>query len=366
MGRPLKKEFFGNTTISGQTIRGNAWVNGDTMARPSWISKQLGTDTFYWFSVDGTGPALGGVGQLVNGEITGPGQANIKIFAYGSETGTNATAIVNVAVDTVTVVVDGTGTITADYLNGELLNLVGGTYPGNHRANVTVSSTHIGAIQTNNLGHDYAVNDYFIMSGAGWTTNANVRVSTVNAAGAITGLVITNSGAFTGTKPSEPFTATTWHTASGAGATFDARFAVNSVTITQSGDYRTIPSNPVSFTGSAAGTGFTANLTYKLGTTRITNAGSGYDYEPTIVVTPDLGANVYATVSGGQIAAVIVDQTGAGYTSVPTLTFADSMATTHARVIKDRSVTNFENQSYNWLTEGNTLPGPSWAHIETH
>jgi len=80
MGRPLKKSYFGNVTASGQAIIGNAWVNGDSVARPSWIYKQTATNTYYWFSVDGTGPAGGGVAQLVNGECTGPGQANIAVY----------------------------------------------------------------------------------------------------------------------------------------------------------------------------------------------------------------------------------------------------------------------------------------------
>jgi hypothetical protein len=366
MGRPVKKEYFGNTSIQGQTIRGNAWVNGDTMARPAWISRQLGTNRYFWHSVDGTAPGnLGGPCELVDGAITGPGQANIKIYATGSETGSGATAIANLGVETAEVVVSGSGSITDDYLVGEKLLVSGGTYTGNQQGNVTVASTKIGAIQTNNKGHNYAQGDYFYMSGTGWVTNANVVVNTVNGTGAITSLNIVSAGVFTGTKPSEPFNAVTWHTASGAGANFDARFAVNALTVLNHGDYRAIPANPVTLTGSASGTGATANLTYYVNSVKLTNSGSGYAYAP--MVSLDAGnANVRATVSGGSVDALYIDFSGHGYTAVPTITIADSMATSHVRVLRDLTVNNWQGQTYQWLTEGNTLPGPGWAHIETH
>lgn len=366
MGRPVKKEYFGNTTVQGQTIRGNAWINGDTMSRPAWISRQLGTNRYFWHSVDGTAPGnLGGPCELVDGAITGPGQANIKIYTLGSETGSGATAIANLGVETAVVVSSGSGSITADYLVGEKLLISGGTYTGNQQGNVTVASTKIGAIQYNNRGHGYAQGDYFYMSGAGWVTNANVIVNSVNGTGAISTLSIVNAGVFTGTKPAEPFAATTFNTASGGGATFDARFAVNALTILNHGDYRAIPANPVTLTGSAAGTGATANLGYYINSVKLTNGGSGYNYAPMVAVSAG-NANVRATVSSGSVSTLSIDFGGHGYTAVPTLLVADSMATSHVRVLRDLTVNNWQGQTFQWLTEGNTLPGPGWAHIETH
>jgi hypothetical protein len=366
MGRPLQKKYFGNTTLSGQTIQGNAWVNGDTMARPSYIVRQIGTGHYYWRSVDGKGPALGGPAVLVDGEISGPGQSNIKIYALGSETGSGAAAVANVGVQGATVAVNSTGSITADYLVNEVLHVQGGTYTGNQQANLQVTSTLVSTIQTNNQGRGYVAGDYFFIGGAGWTSNANVRVNGVNGAGSITSLSIMNSGSLTGTKPAEPITPIYTHTSGGSGATFDVRMGVNTLSVVNAGDYRAIPSSPVSLTGSAAGTGATANLTYYISSTKITNSGANYSFEPTVVITPDLSANIYAQVSGGHVSALVIDQAGTEYTSIPTLTFADSMATTHVRVLNDLTVRNWENQTYQWLTEGNTLPGPGWAHIETH
>jgi hypothetical protein len=372
MGRPVKKKYLGPTSTAGQQIAANAWVGGDTMAREAYIERQTGTGRYYVRSRANN--AIAGEVNLVDGYVTGleslptvPGTATVKILAYGSETGTGATGMANVGVNDATVVISGTGAITADYAYGEILNVVGGAYVGNQRANLTVDSTTIAAIQGRNLGRGYASGDYFTVGGAGWTQSANVRINGVNGAGSITSLSITFGGVLQGTKPSEPFAATTAHTAGGSGATFDARFAVNALTVNDRGNYSTTPHNPVSLTGSASGTGATATLTWYIADTHVKTQGTGYAFPPEVSLSPSPisgSSNVVAFTDGSHVTAFQIVDTGI-YSGNVSLQITDTRPTSYARKIEDNTVTNFQNQTYRWLPEGYPLPGPGWAHIET-
>lgn len=76
--------------------------------------------------------------------------------------------------------------------------------------------------------------------------------------------------------------------------------AVATVTITGSGTYSALPTNPVSVTG-GTGAGATFNLTWAVQTTfTITNAGSGYVEQPTVTFSSGTAA-AYATVGAGTI-----------------------------------------------------------------
>ena len=113
MGRPINGNYIGNASATGQQIVGQAWVAGDSQTRLSYIVKQKGPTSYVMASVNGQGPAGGGVVQLVNGAVTQAGQGNITVTPYGA-TGSGATAIANVGIyDTVSVYVSGTGAYTA-------------------------------------------------------------------------------------------------------------------------------------------------------------------------------------------------------------------------------------------------------------
>lgn len=368
MGRPLKKQYFGNVTANGQTIVGNAWVAGDTVARPCWIYKQLSTDSFYWFSVDGTGPASGGQAYLVNGAITGPGQANITLYPYGAQGG-GATGIANLGVYSGTVIVSGTGAVTADYGVGNVLSVSGGTYTGNQQANVTVASVKVRTVAAAVGGSNYTVGDTFTFSTSGFSTNAILTVTTASATGAVTAVSITNAGVYTGaTLPSDPVspTSTTKTNVSATGATFNIGWGLNTFTIANTGDYRVLPANPVTLTG--AGGGATANLTYQVSSVQVTNGGSGFDagIEAGVTFTPANGAVAVGTANtAGSVTSVTVTTAGSGFTAIPTVAIAPLDTPSSAAKIFDGTVTNFNGQNYKWLTQGNTLPDPTWASLNT-
>lgn len=372
MGRPLKKQYFGNVTASGQAIIGNAWIQGDTVARPSWIVKQLTSTSYQWLSVNGQGPSTPGQCYLVNGPITGPGQANIAVYPFGAEGG-GATGTANLGVNAGTVIVSGSGAITADYGVGNVLSITGGTYTGNQRGNVTVTAVQVGNYAVAVGGSNYTVGDTFTFSTAGWSTNTVLTVSAADGTGGVTAVTITNPGVYTGaTLPSDPVTptSTTNTNVSATGATFNFRWGVKTFSVANAGDYSTIPANPVSFTaGGGTGTGFTANLTYQVSSVLVTNGGSGYDPNSPdtalVTFTPSGATAVGVINAAGSVSSVTVIAGGSGYAAAPSIAIGPSANSTLAAEIYDNTVKNFQGQTWSWLPNGYTLSGPTWAHINT-
>ena len=356
---------MGNTTTGGEQIQGYAWTAGDSEARESYLVKQKSTSSYVMASIDGSGVPGGGQVYLVNGAVTAAGQGNILVEPYGFS-GVGATAVANLGVSgSPTVVVSGTGDVTADYAPGEVLSLVGGTYTGNEQANVTVQSVNIRTIAAQDPGTGYAEGDYFIFSGAGFTTNANVVVSGVDGNGNITALSISTAGVYTSpTLRTDPVTANTAVTSGGVNATFNIGWGINAVSVTDAGDYSVIPANPISLTGSAAGTGATINVTYSVSTVQVTAGGSDYDIPPNVVFSTG-NATAVSVVSSGSVVGVAVASGGSGYTAKPTVNLTTNGSAGYARKIAENIVYTFDGKQYKWLLEGNPLPGPGWAHIKS-
>lgn len=367
MGRPLKKVFFGNTSTGGQQIEGYAWTAGDSQARLSYIVKQKSTSGYVMASSDGTGTKGGSLVYLVNGAVTTAGEGNIKVEPYGTS-GVGATATANLGVSgSPSIYVGGTGDHTADYVPGQVLQLQGGTYTGNQQANVTVTSVNVRTAWPYNPGGGggYAAGDYFIFGGPGFTSNANIRVATVDGGGNITSYSVVSPGVFVGNVlPSDPVTANVVVTSGGSGATWGLGWQINAVSVTNSGDYTTIPANPVSLAGSAAGTGAQINVSYSISSVKVTAGGADYDVPPNVTFSTG-SATAHAVVSGGSVTNIVIDSGGSGYTSKPTVGISANGGTGYARKITDRMVYLFDGREYQWLLEGDNLPGPGWAHIKS-
>lgn len=171
-------------------------------------------------------------------------------------------------------------------------------------------------------GSAYAVNDKLTISGIGY--GAYVQVTSVNATGGVTGVVLINGGSDP-SVPSNPL-ATTLDTAihtvrlaiiSGGGgsgyvagdtltvvggtgtaatfvvATTGGGGSVTGVTLATPGDYTVLPTNPVATTTSGGGTGCqlqlyfggsgcTLNATWSVKSVAVLTPGSGYTSRPTI------------------------------------------------------------------------------------
>jgi len=369
MGRPINNIYIGNSAVAGQQIVGYAWLAGDSQPRLSYIKKQRGTHSFMMSSVDGTGIPGGGQVYLVNGPITQAGQGNIMVTPYGS-TGSGATATANLGISgSPTIAVYGTGGSTTNYIPGEKLSLVGGTYTSNKQANVTVNSVTFRTISTASSGASpgsaYATGDYFLFSGPNYGSEANVKISTVNGNGAITGLTVVSSGVYSGaTLPSNPVTATSQHSTSGIGATFNIGWGLNTVSVANEGDYTAIPSNPVSLTGSASGTGGTINVTYSVSSVHVTALGANYLGAPAVDFSAG-NASATAIVSNGNVSTITLNSGGSGYTNIPNVILADTATVQYATKMTDRIVYTFNGGQYEWLLTGQTLPGWGWATIQS-
>ena len=366
MGRPIKKAYLGNSSTSGQQIVGNAWVAGDTQPRSSYIVKQRGTSSYVMASTNGNGPAGGGLVTLVNGNVTQAGQGNIVVTPYGA-TGNGAVASANLGISgSPAIAVSGTGAYTASYAPGEKLKLTGGTYTGNLQANVTVASVSIRTIAAATAGTSYAVGDYFIFSGAGYTANANVKVATVTA-GAISTLTVVNPGTYTNSVlPVSPVTANVQVvSAGGSGATFNIGWGLNTVAVTNKGDYTVLPTNPVSTSGSVNGVGGTLNVTYSVSSVQVTTPGSGYIGAPFVKFSTGNASAQAVVNSNGNVSTVQVLGGGNGYTAIPNVSIVDSGNVQYARKITDRIVYTFGGGQYEWLLSGQTLPGFGYATISS-
>ena len=216
-------------------------------------------------------------------------QPTVSISAPNLPNGTSATlGTVHMKALSATVVTSGTGDVSADYVPGNILTVVGGTGTA---STFTVASVKVrtAANQADAGGFD---NGDTVTFSTGWSTPA-VLTLTVDGGGAITGVTITNAGVRSTTPlpadPVQPDSRTGEGTLSGT--TFNLGFGVNAVTVNAIGDYTVISANPrTTTTNSANGTGATLTVTYGVLSVPVTNAGDGYVNAADAAVTFSAGA----------------------------------------------------------------------------
>jgi hypothetical protein len=117
-----------------------------------------------------------------------------------------------------------------------------------------------------------------------------------------------------------------------------------------------------------SGAGATANLVYSVSSVLVTNGGSAFDQgvEAAVTFTPANGAAGTGTANAaGSITGVTITTAGSGFTAIPTVAINPLDSASSAAQIFDNTVTNFTGQNYKWLTQANTLPDPTWAHLNT-
>jgi hypothetical protein len=270
MGRPIRKEFFGNN--------GTPPIGGEAVAS---------------FTVGGTNNNYTTIPT-----ITSIGAPNLPggVQAVGSITAMNG--------KTATVSTSGTGAVGADYSPGDTLTLVGGT--STETAEFTVDSVKVRTIAVQAAGTNIWSTGDTVTFSTGWATPAVITI-TDDGAGGIASLTITNAGVFSGTLPTDPVAPDSTTNISGAvnGATFNIGFGVNAVSVTTDGNYTVLPSNPVATTtDSANGTGATLNVNWGIGSATVTTAGSGYTSAPTVTLSGGNGSltAVLANVNPNAIA----------------------------------------------------------------
>ena len=144
------------------------------------------------------------------------------------------------------------------YAVGNVLAVVGGTY--SQFANVSVSSLQVTNAVAQTAGTGYAVNDTLTFSGANYTTPVILTVGAVTA-GAISNLVITQSGQYVGNPPpTYNVSPTTQVTVSGSDATVTFDWGVGTVSVVNGGNYTAFPTSPTTATG-GTGSGVELSVT---------------------------------------------------------------------------------------------------------
>lgn len=125
-----------------------------------------------------------------------------------------------------------------------LLTFAGGTF--GVVAKGLVTNVDLASVAIAAAGTGYLVGDT-LTGTSGTGTKFILTVSTVGAGGAITGLTITNHGDYTAnpTSPTSPFTTS----GVGINAHINVGMGAKTVSVSQAGQYSTVPSNPVSTTG---------------------------------------------------------------------------------------------------------------------
>jgi Phage tail sheath C-terminal domain/Phage tail sheath protein subtilisin-like domain len=175
---------------------------------------------------------------------------------YGSVTGAVANPTFVAAttyVASAVTVAPGTG-----YVPGDSLNVVGGTH--SVVGVLSVASVRAVTAVVAAGGTGYNLNDTLTFSGTNYTSPLVLTVSGVSG-GAITSVSITAAGQRTGSIPSNPVSPTST-SGSGINANFTLGWGVNTVTVSDQGNYTVNPTNPVTVTG---GSGTNATFTVTMG-----------------------------------------------------------------------------------------------------
>jgi hypothetical protein len=269
MGRPIRKEFFGNN--------GTPPTGGEAVAS---------------FTVGGTNNNYTTIPT-----ITSIGAPNLPggVQAVGS--------ISTMVGKTATVDVSGTGATGADYAAGDVLTVVGGTGTA---TTFTVDSVKIRTAAVQAAGTNTWTTGDTVTFSTGWATPAVLTI-TDDGAGGIASVAITTPGVYSGSPFADPIAPDSTTNVSGAvnGATFNLGMGVNAVTLLAAGSYTALPTNPVATTtNSAAGTGATLNVNYGIGTATVSVGGSGYTSAPTVTLSGGNGSltAVLANVNPNAIA----------------------------------------------------------------
>lgn len=357
MGRPINKRFVGNTSQSGQQIQATAYFAGDTQTRTAYINKQVAASSYNMVNVGGV---QSGRVKLVNGGVAlNPGEANVLVTPYGA-TGSGATAAnANLAARTATIVSAGT---TGYYVPGQVLYSSAGTFT--QRANVTVGSVEAGNVVILSAGPGYTVGDTFTWAYAGYDTPVVVTVASTSGNGNVATVSITEAGSVSNISVTNatPYSSSTTTNAWVSAASLRVRWDLNTVGVSTKGDYSVIPSNPLTLIGSSTGSGATANVDWEVSSIRVTANGSGYQ---SVAVDVAGSAEAIGVVNAaGSVTSIVVTDSGSGYTAHPAVTISTLASTEYAAEIKNRSVTTFNGNSYQWV-DSTVTPADGQAKLST-
>lgn len=159
------------------------------------------------------------------------------------------------------------------YVPGDTITAAGGIYLT--QLQLTVATTELDSLTVSAPGTGFAVDDTLTLTGGTFTTAAVIRVDTVDGGGGILTFSVITRGSYTVNPSSGAYTTS----GAGTGATLSSLiFGINTVSVSNVGDYTVIPDNPVlQDTTSGSGSGAQFNVTWAVNTVEVLNGGEGYD-----------------------------------------------------------------------------------------
>lgn len=251
-------------------------------------------------------PLAAGTGYAANDTINLAGGTN------------SAAAVVQVATTkliTATLNAKGTG-----YAPGNTITLAGGT--SSVAAILTVNTTQLASLAINSLGSGYAVGDTITLAGGTFITPIVLTVAS-ETSGEINTVTVTNAGEYTANSSTLTQGSTS---GTGTGVTFNVvLYGVKAFTISTAGSYTVNTATFTQGSTSGSGTGATFNSAlYGVNTATISTPGS-YSVLPPIPATQastsGSGTGATFTMSWGVVGATITNS-GQDYATAPTVSFS--------------------------------------------
>lgn len=247
------------------------------------------------------------------------------------------------------------------------------TTPGSG-ATVGTITLQVVLAQVNNRGIGYTLGDSLLVSGGAGLSNCTIQVTEIDANGTIRGFNITARGSYTSLPV---LTANNAYGGTGAGASFDLVFGINTVSVQTSGSGYPVP--PLVIFSGGNGSGAQAQTVLSgtaVQSVEVTSPGTGYTSVPTAVFTLGSGAtaqahlipsaldNLYIVsgqggsgyndlsppsvtitggggqgatgsvqVTGGVVTSISLTNAGSGYTSLPTVVIDPPVSGTQAQAL---------------------------------
>lgn len=348
MGRPLKKNLFG-TGPGLQIILTSAWpIGAPGPGTNYYIVKQIGTSKYVVTNGTHTG-----VIKLVNGEVAS---------VYGDSAGSGVSSIELTS--------GGSG-----YTSVPTISFTGGDGTG-AKAIAFLTGTTVATVNVNSGGTGYTSMPTVTISGGngiGATASARMKAQSVTIDDGGTGYTDDDVLTIVGGTSTAAATLTVQSTDG----------VVDSVVITNAGNYSLLPTNPVSVTGGSGNDDATFNINWNVLSVSVNNAGSGYTSVPAISFSGGGGTGAAATVNLTPTTVssnIIVTNPGKNYNSAPTITISGGGGTDatavaslgtptvseegtgfilinpygygspdeYARVIYSKTLKTFQNNVYRW------------------
>jgi len=354
MGRPLRKQNFGNTSQSNNQLQVLADIGAGTEL--CWIMDQPGSRTYTLASVvGGSTPTRTGRAklQLADPSAVGEAQLDVSVFGVSAGDGTAEVSILNLSAASAVVTTTGSGYNVGDAIDTN----AGGTF--SVAAGWTVNDISTVAGQTE---ADFSV---FTGGDAGGGTasvvldvytmddGSTVRVDAIDGNGDVTEFTVLTASTSGIVGDTQVVSFASQLSGTGDNILFDmtmetATQGIFDVADGAAGVYTVLPINPSATSTAGGGSGATLTVSWGINALTIDTAGTGYTTGAVVSVTGGNGTLSVASVGGtGDITGMTIDTAGTGHAIDDQITI-EGVGTEHAKTILQHVVKTWEGNTYSW------------------